>query len=254
MRKIALISAIGLLTLSCSVTRRVNRETTATENRPTSGDVLESIKEQNITDSSFFIQKAEFEITTKEGSEKYIGTVKYQKPDIYLISLKTRTGIEGARIFISSDTILVNDRINKKIYFGKPYYLKKKYGLTLSCLPLIFGDLVTESNFSLDQVKCSGDKLKINCNVTGVILNYDVDCRKRKVILVNQTDNYGDQNLNIKFEKFFSIGSILLPGAIEIIDTQFDAKIKIRILKVEYPWNGTVKFIPGKNYELIELV
>ena len=73
--------------------------------------------------------------------------LKFEYPDKYLISIKSRTGIEGARIYISEDTILFNDRINKKMYYGSSLYLKRKYGLTTNFLPLIFGDIVSRKKF-----------------------------------------------------------------------------------------------------------
>ena len=93
--------------------------------KPGSSNVFESTKNQNITNNGFFIQKAEIEIVTGEGKEKYLASIKFEKPDKYLISVKSRTGIEGARIYISNDSILVNDRINKKLYSGNTFYLKR---------------------------------------------------------------------------------------------------------------------------------
>jgi hypothetical protein len=35
---------------------------------------------------------------------------------------------------------------------------------------------------------------------------------------------------------------------------QYNIRIKIKIVKTEYPWNGIVRFVPGKGYELIEIL
>jgi hypothetical protein len=254
LQKIIIILIVGIFIGGCSVTRNIGNKTTVNSDKLLSENVLESIKNQNLTDSSFFIQKAEFDVKTQTGKEKFICNIKFKSPDEYLISIKSRSGIEGARIYISKDTILVNDRINKKMYFGTSNFLKKKYGLDQSCLPLIFGDIVLDKNCEAGQEKCSGDKFKILCSVNGVMLNYDIDCQKRKVILVNQIKNFVKEGFKIKYEGFFKIGNILIPKIVELEDSEFNTAIKIKILKVEFPWNGTIKFIPGKGYELIELV
>jgi hypothetical protein len=254
LRKIVIIFIVGIFIGGCSVTRKISNKAIENSKKLFSGNILESIKNQNLTDSSFFIQKAELEVKTQTGKEKFICNIKFKSPDEYLISLKSRSGIEGARIYISKDTILVNDRINKKMYFGTSDFLKRKYGFAQSYLPLIFGDIVLDKNCEADQEKCSGDKLKILCSVNGVLLNYDIDCQKRKVILVNQVSNFVQGGLKIKYENFFKIGNILIPKIVEFGDSEFNTAIKIKILKVEYPWNGTIKFAPGKGYELIELV
>jgi hypothetical protein len=254
LRKIILILIFGIFIGSCSVTKKIGKKVSGNSNKLLSGNFIESVKNQNLTDSSFFIQKVEIEVITDIGKEKFIGNVKFEYPDKYLISLKSRSGIEGARIFISKDTILVNDRINKKMYFGTAVYLKKNYGLTQSCLPLIFGDIVLDKNYEDDAEKCTEGKFNINCIVNGVKLNYDIDCQKRKVVLVNQMNNFVQQDIRIKYNNFFNIGDILIPKIVEIEDSQYNTNIKVRILKVEFPWKGTVKFIPGKGYELIELL
>ena len=254
MRKIGFILIITIFICSCSVTRNIGKEKTINSNKLYSNNVLESVKNQNITDSSFFIQKAEIEVINDSGKERFIGNIRYEFPDKYLISLKSKSGIEGARIFISNDTILVNDRINKKLYSGTPFYLKKRYGLSQNCLPIIFGDIVTDKSYADAQEKCSGDRVIINCMINGIILNYNIDCRKRKVILVDQINNSSQQGLKIKYDSFFNIGNILIPRIVELEDIQYNITIKIKVLKVEYPWKGTVKFIPGNGYELIKLV
>ena len=53
---------------------------------------------------------------------------------------------------------------------------------------------------------------------------------------------------------FFKAGNILIPKKVEFEDYQRNTKVQIKILKVELPWEGNIKFYPGKNYELIDLV
>jgi len=58
----------------------------------------------------------------------------------------------------------------------------------------------------------------------------------------------------LKYSKYLKLDNILIPGIIEFTDSQYDIFVKIRIVKVEYPWDGNVKFIPGKGYEIIDLI
>jgi hypothetical protein len=254
LRKIALILFTGIILSGCSLVRNLGKETSADLSISKSENVFESVKLQNITDSSFFVQKAEFEITTQDGKEKFIGNIRYENSGRYLISLRSRSGIEGARIYITKDSILVNDRINKKLYLTSSLYLKRKFGFTQDCLPLIFGDIVSDRNYSKDLEKCSGESVKISRATGGMKFNYEIDCRKRKVILANETNNLGSEGLKIKYASFFRVGNILIPKIVEIDDPQYNAYVKIRIIRVEYPWSGTMKFVRGKDYELIELL
>ena len=67
---------------------------------------LNPSEDQNITNTDFYIQKAEIEFTNKDNRQKFLCSIKYQRPDKYLISIKSRTGIEGARIYVSEDSII----------------------------------------------------------------------------------------------------------------------------------------------------
>lgn len=217
-------------------------------------NILEDAKKQNITNEGFFIEKAEIEIFSQEGKEKYLASIKFEKSGKYLISIRSRSGIEGARIYISDDSLLVNDRIHKKLYSGNSFYLKKKYGIAPGLIPLILGDLILNNNYAEKKDSCIGNKIKMDCYVKGVRLNYEIDCSSKKVVLVKQSDNFNKNIIIISFTNFFSIGSHRIAKMIEFEDSQYKIGVKIKIIKAESPWSGSFKFIPGKGYELIELI
>ena len=254
LRKIAIILLLGIFVWGCSVTRIRSRDTYSNLYDISSGNILESVKKQNVTSGNVFIQKAEIELLNQNGKQKFIGNIKFEYPDKYLISIKSRSGIEGVRIYITKDSIFVNDRINKKMYFGNSFYLNRKYGLSQSFLPLIFGDIVIDKSCNSSKDKCSGDQLKVSCVVKGVNLDYNIDCKKGKIVFVSQLNNSGSEGIKMKYDAFLNLENILIPRIIEIEDSQYNMTIKIKIVKVEYPWNGNVKFIPGKGYESIELL
>jgi len=254
LRKIAIILFLGMLTGGCSLTRKAVNISSAASLSYGSGNILENVERQNITSTGFFIQKAEVELNIKNEKQKLLASIKFEYPDKYLISLKSRTGIEGARIYITKDSLIVNDRINKKMYFGTTINLKKKFGLSQSLLPLAFGDLVA-GNIQKDlKQKCFEDNLEYNFVLGAVRLNYNIDCRRNKSSLVTLKSDFLEHSVKLRSEGYVKTGSILVPRIIEIEDLNTNTKIRIRFKKIEDPWNGNLKFIPGKGYELIELL
>lgn len=243
-----------MIAAGCSVTRSRNKTLSEANVITNSGNVLEDVKNQNVTKRSFYLQKAEIEVISKTINEKFIATIKFSFPDRYLISLKTRTGIEGARIYISNDSIIVNDRINKKLYFVNNFYLEKNFGITRGLLALVFGDIVTDSKSSYGNNECVNKRLKTEFNIKGVRIKYIVDCEKRKSISAIIANNYIQNSVEIDYGKFIITSGILIPGEIEVNDPDTNTKIKIKIIKIESPWNGNFNFIPGNGYEIIELV
>lgn len=240
--------------MQCSVVRNTKNDKIELTNGYLEKDILENTKKQNITTNGFFILKAEIEIFTKTGIEKFLGSIKYEKPDKYLISIKSRTGIEVARVFISNDTILVNDRINRKQYYGSHDYLKNKYGITNSVIPLALGDFMEDSMFNISPMKCFDNRLDFHCTLEGIKINYVIDCKKNKAILAICEDSKDGNNVKIQYDDFFKTGNILFPGKIKIIDLRSTTTIGMKIKKIESAWNGNIEFIPGKKYELIRLL
>ncbi len=254
MRQIIFISLFGIIVGGCSVLRQGSNKVSENPALTFSDDVVESVIKQNITNSGFFIQKAELELSTVNGKEKFIATVKFRSPDKYLISIRGRSGIEGARIYISDDSILINDRVNRKLYFGNSYYVYRKYGLTLNILPVVFGDLILESSCKKNIGKCDGDITEIECGINGLAVKYEINCAKRKTTFVKQTDNGKGEGFRIGYKNFRRIKEIMTPRIIELEDEFYNTKVKIRVLKLESPWNGDLKFVPGKGYEIIKLI
>ena len=58
----------------------------------------------------------------------------------------------------------------------------------------------------------------------------------------------------MNFSHFKREDNILIPGEIEIEDLIRMTKILLRLKRIEYPWNGTIEFIPGSRYEQIPLL
>lgn len=253
MRKITIILFLAIIAGGCYVNRKavnVNSLAGVVENET----VLEKTERQNITSAGFYIQKAEIEFNNQYGNQKFLASIKFEYPEKYLISLKSRTGIEGVRVFINKDSVFVNDRINKKLYIGTTLYLKKNFGVDRNLLPLIFGDLVINKSQKSFNGKCVNDKLMFNCIISGVNLNYSIDCRKGKSTQVVLKNSYLQESVNLKSDGFLKADNILVPRYLVVDDFNTNTKIRIKFLKIEHPWNGTVKFVAGKGYELIELL
>jgi hypothetical protein len=254
LQKIAIILFLCVLTGACSVTRKAGKNTLPEFNDNASECVLEEVIKRNITSTSFFIQKIEIELITQSGKKKFLGSIKFKYPDKFLISLKSRTGIEGMRIFINRDSILINDRINKKMYFGKSLNIKRKFGIDQRVLPLIFGDMIVDNRFNAGTDKCVDNKLMFDWNLNEARVVYHIDCKRNKTEMIDLKSTSMKENIRINYSNFTGISGTLIPRIIEIEDLQNKIKIKIKMLKTEYPWNGDIRFVPGKGYEIIEIL
>ena len=239
----------------CAVIKTIKGQNNELSNEIiTERNIVETVKNQNITRKSFFIQKAEIAISTSSLNEKVNGSIKYEYPNRYLISIKSKTGIEAARIFSSNDTILINDRINRKLYYGSNRDLKNKYGITNSVLPMILGDFLTDSLSDNERIICLNGKFNSNCMLDGIRVRYIVDCKKNKTIFIDSENSFDGRKIELSFNEFRETGKVIFPGRIEFKNLQNMTIINIRIRKIELPWTGNIKFIPGNKYELMRIL
>lgn len=241
------------LVSGCTATRRQGRGISSPGNSSSILGLHENIINQNITANSFFIERAEFRIISGAAENSGLATMKFLMPDKFLITIKSRTGIEIARVFLSGDSIMANDRFNKKLLYGSASYLKGKYGLTTALLPLVLGDYVNDKQIDNNKIICTDGNLKIDGIVKDVRIQYLVDCILGKSIKAIPEDISNENVLEFRYSNFLYINNIYIPGKIEITENKSNTKIEIKIQKFISPWEGKIEFIPGKQYEKIYL-
>jgi hypothetical protein len=208
---------------------------------------------RNLTKGSFNIVKAEVEILNNGDSQKLIASMKYRVPGNYLLTIRNRTGIEAARVYITHDTVMINDRIYRKLYCGSNEYLLKKYGIATNSLPLVLGDYLNELSEVEILKDCTGGISQIQGYLDSKEIWYYLNCSKSKVTAVTISDKAGTAGINMEFSEFMERGNNSYPEKISIEDAMQKTKIIIKIISVEFNNNDQLEFIPGKNYERIIL-
>lgn len=209
--------------------------------------IINKIRDNNISNENFFIEKANILIKTKAESKKFLFNGKFQKPDKYLFSLKSSTGIEGARIYIDKDTLLVNDRIQKKLLFGKPKDLEAVSGIPYLILKRIFGDLIYEEKREIISLEKINNQLIFKQNLTEGTWTSVIDTKNEKIKSAEFLKSNNRGKFEIIYLKFEKEGKHV-PEEIQFNDVNGEINIKIKILKMVIPWQDEIEFIPGKGY------
>ena len=251
MSRISLILLLSVLVSGCSVLR--NRTKNYAEAERDSLDLINSIRERNITKTNFYIQKAEVEIVNNTGKQRLLANLKYQNPATYLISIRTRTGIEAARLYLTKDTIFINDRINRKLYCASTRYINNKYGISTETLPLIFGDFMYSMEYNKEKMKCSGGTKIIEEYLKNGRLIYRIDCNIKKPVNSEFKNETGNNGIIMEFSNFQKEEKYIFPQKIRIQDTKKETTINISILNIEFNRDEKLNFIPGNNYEKVIL-
>jgi len=249
-----ILLAVAVIITGCSTARKTGKTsgTTARESAITAYSI-ESVILNNLTNNNFYIQKADINIIQENISVRLVADIKFKKPDTMLITVRSRTGIEAGRAFITKDTLIVRDRINKKLLIGDPEALGTKYGVDPSFLPVIFGDIVVEEKDRTVYMECVRGDFNREFKVHGKSVEYIIDCQGKKL---NQAYFEGDiksGNITIGMNDIKKSGGVIYPGTIVINDDLKSMSVVIEIRKIESPWNGKIGTVSGQGYKVVKI-
>lgn len=214
---------------------------------------IEKIKKGNLTNNSFYIQRADIEIYSDGERRTFLASVKFNRPDTFLISIRSKSGIEAARVFLTNDTLLVNDRINKTLYYGSGDDLIFKYGFSGYFVPLLFGDFIFKSENVNDSVNCNEGVLNIISNYKKNGIKYCIDCYSERILSVQIVNEIETRPVIIEYLDSKKKDKIDYYSKVQLSNIKGFERILIKYEKIEVPYKGYTEFIPGKNYEWVRI-
>jgi hypothetical protein len=247
LQKVVLIFISGLLLSGCSVFKRRSENINYSEN---SAGLVEATISNNLSERNFYISKAEVTAGSGGISTKFLASIKYIKPDTILLSLKAIIGTEVARAFMTKDTLMINDRINKILYTGKPGVRTLKYGIEPDMLFVILGDLVLSDSLKNENPVCNKGYSKVRGRLNQKEIEYDIDCSKKKVAETRIAEDIFSGEINIKVRKTSNVSGVIIPERIEVQDVENEFDLDIKIDRIETEWSGKIQFLPGRNYKV----
>jgi len=239
---------ILLLILNCGCTaKRFESSISTTSDEESIERIINEVRKNNLIEESFFIEKGDFSMTNNNETSRFIFTEKFEKPDKFLLSIRNGTGIEGARVYITKDTVLINDRIQKKLLYGKPEDLEKIMGLPYFIINIAFGDLLMNEDSGKYESERIKNQVILIQKYNGRVLEFVLDPNVGKVKSIVCSSRMQKEAIILKFSKF-RINEKHIPGVIEMRDNDRNVSVKIRLERVQVPWNGKIEFIPGNGY------
>jgi hypothetical protein len=241
---------IWIVIQGCSTLKRT--ELFEKAERPSGGSMSDVI-DNNISNHSFYIQKADITVAENNSSTRFFAIIKYKMPDSLMISFRARLGFEAARILITKDTLIISDRINKKARIGKPEELGNKYGIEPGLIFAILGDIIIDGKDKSNRIKCNQGLFTKDFRVGERQLSYTVDCKKEKVISTSLTGDSKTGSLKLEFSSFFCLGKIAVPGLISAKSDMSNLWFRMKVEKAEIDYKGNIGFRSPSNYKIVEL-
>jgi hypothetical protein len=211
---------------------------------------IKETRDGNLSCADFSIIRADIAADINGGKEKFLASFKYDFPDRWLISLRSSTGIEAVRAWITVDTVLINDRLHKKLYYGSGSIISKKYGVPVNAIPVVFGDLIESGLGSSDSIQCINGVQEYKGEINNLSEELRINCKEKKVTSC-RISNYGKGKIQFIYSKFKKIEMKEFPGRIVINYLEENINIELLIRKIDLNSVENMNFIPGKGYERI---
>ena len=250
MQKVVYIAVVlSALLGACSASRKAT-DATSPAVGVADGNTIKSIIANNLSAEDFHIQRADITVTQNEISARFTASIKFRKPDTMLITVRSRAGIEAGRGLITRDTIIINDRVNKKLLIGSASVIGKKYGIEPELIFVALGDIIVDEADINTPVKCLKGIYKDGYEINGRKVQYIVDCKMKKAVQAYFEGDIRSGNLTIRFGDIVNIDGVLFPQKVEIDDDLSTLNILLEIKKIERPWNGRIGFVPGQGYKV----
>jgi hypothetical protein len=249
LQKVILITVFLILAAGCSPLRKQQKSPSYADSSELN---ISRVLNHNLSISCFNITKGKVRYNDDKTSEEAFFNLKYSPDFKFLVSLRSRAGIEGARIYFDKDTILANDRINHKFYVGSSRYFLIKYGIDKEILPLIFGDLKTLLPVD-ENINCKNNECLIVQERDQRKLIYFFDCKIEKLVKVQIYNELSEKGVEIQFSEFITIDGKIFPGQIKIIETQSGGIVEISLEKIDYNCSENFGITEGSGYERIEI-
>jgi hypothetical protein len=238
---------ISLIFLSGCAIKRVASDRQYSSGTLNIDQLVDSVLKKNISEEGYFIEKADISINTNGNNEKYLLTARFQAPDKFLVSIRNTAGIEGARIYITKDSVFVNDRIHSRLLSGNKSILERKTGIPADLATVALGDLILDKEQTGNRYE-GNEKQVVITRIEG---NYEwkiiLDPSLRKVRSYEITNISNGKKGTFKFDNF-SKSKLPVPFLITFEDKERNISARLKISRIKIPWKGEIEFIPGKGY------
>lgn len=209
---------------------------------------LEDVKEYNLTNESFYINKADVQASLNGFNQNLVISMKYKKPDSAMFIVKAKIGIEVARALITNDTVIINDRLNKRLIISGAEYFRRKYGLEPRLICMMFGDFLVKPDLIENEINCNKNLYQIDFLKDRNLYLMKFDCISKKLREASIENITGGKKIEFKFEEFVENNKKKYPELSTIFVSAEEIILKISIDKIDTDWNGNIDFVANKGY------
>ena len=174
----------------------------------------------------YFSSKAKFKYKSGNDKTKATANIRIKKDSLIWINLSANIGIQGARIKITTDSLIMIDYINKQVlrYSFESLSDKFKFDLDFQLVQsIILGDLPIERT-SDDMVDKQANHFLLTQNRIDLDIESIIGLKTRKLEKLTAISSKNQNTLDLKYGEFKLIDEYVFPHKALLILTQLKDK------------------------------
>lgn len=250
---ICIILAFAIVVSACSTARKAGKTGVDANVDESAGNRLEAVISNNLSNNDFYIRRADIRVRQENVTVNLNASIKFRRPDSLMVSVRSGMGVEAGKGFLTGDTVIVNDRFNRKLMVGNPVEIRTKYGIDPAMIFVILGDIVVDKGDYRSVLNCQRGEFRSQYIVEGRTVEYTVDCQSRKVRKVYLEGDIRSGNITIVLSGIVKDGNITYPKKIVINDDLKELDVEIEIKRIESPWSGSIGTVGGQGYRIVRI-
>lgn len=253
MRKLTFLLLIIIFSGGCA-TRKALIMDSGVDNTGNAKFDLNKVTANNISNTGFIINRIDVELSGNDQKHSVIAAIRYNAADRdLLINLRSNMGIEIARIYAGTDTVVIIDRFNEQLIYGKPDYFARKFGFHPDEIFIALGDIKSDNIPAETISECVAGSIVLNSTEKYGLIKYHVNCRKNKAEKIELWHSDELNKLLIEIGRIKTDGLFIYGHEIKIGGIEAYGEINLRIKGIQKYVEAIS--IPGarENYEKVHL-
>lgn len=215
---------------------------------------LNRVVEKNISSAGYIIKRIDIQIVNENEKRSVLAALRYNSVNKdFLMNIRTNTGLELARVYAGSDTLIIIDRFSEKVFLGKPEYFISTFGFDLKHIHMLFGDCISNTDTPGLITECNNGIAIISDTDRNSLVKYHINCRQSKAEKI-EIDYLGEKNkLTLEFGKIKIRGLFHHAGEISVTGNEVIGKIDFRLDNIERFDELITYPVLRDNYEKVQL-
>ena len=139
------------------------------------------------------------------------------------------------------------------MYYGTDDALRKRYGYSNKLFYWILGGFIEDLRDKQIIFNCNNGEAYYSSYVDDMKVDYFFDCKSLEIKKIDIESSEAGRDLMINYHGKETRGDFVFYKSIEIRNISEYELVKIEIKRLEIPYKERIEFIPGRNFERVEI-